>query len=212
MDPSKGDAKVDLSQWSIRSNATAAALHASIATAVAASNGTVPLSFSLTSLPSSGTLRDAKGAIAKTPSPISGSTLWYTPVPCCTASTCTPAQVQQQQDTNNHTSFAYLSSDVNSKAPLTVSLAVSCPSVSFLPQAAKGGHLTLYHLSLHHLTLSNYLLIPPHLPDIGVPIAIAIGVFVVVVGSIFGVRQVHCPALRFVFSLLSSALSRGTLS
>ena len=138
MDPSKGDAKIDLSQWSVRSNTTA--LHASVSTS---SNVTVPLSFSLSSLPSSGTMRDAKGAITKTPYPISGSSLWYTPVACCTASTCTPDQVQQQHDSNNHTSFAYISSDVNSKAPLTVSLAVSCPSVTFVPQAAKGDKSTL---------------------------------------------------------------------
>ena len=48
-----------------------------------------------------------------------------------------------------------------------------------------------------HSTILFSPLIPPYHLDIGVPIAIAIGVFVVVAGSIFGIRQVSVPMLSF---------------
>jgi TRAP-type C4-dicarboxylate transport system permease small subunit len=72
-------------------------------------------------------------------------------------------QVLQQQQTNNHSSFTYLSSDVKSKVPLTVSLAIMCPSVTITANTS---------------------------PDVGVPVAIALAVVIFVVGIAYGVRQV----------------------
>ena len=72
-------------------------------------------------------------------------------------------QLLQQQQTHNHTSFAYLSSDVNSKGPLSVSLSVVCPSVTANVNAST---------------------------DVGIPVAIALAVVIFVAGIAYGIRQV----------------------
>ena len=89
--------------------------------------------------------------------------MWFNPVSCCTASTCTQAQLLQQQQTNNHTSFTYLSSDIHSNGPLSVSLAVVCPLVTITANATP--------------------------TDVGIPIAIALAVIIVVVGIVYVFRQ-----------------------
>ena len=76
-------------------------------------------------------------------------------------------QVLQQQQTNNHTSFTYLSSDVKSKGPLTVSLAIMCPSITITTNTST---------------------------DVGIPIAIALAVVLFVASIAYGIRQVsHTP-------------------
>ena len=89
----------------------------------------------------------------------------YTPIP-----TYHSPQIQQQQQTNNHTSFTYLSSDVHSKGgPLSVSLAVVCPYITANVNAST---------------------------DVGIPVAIALGVVIFLTGIAYGIRQVntHAPS------------------
>ena len=139
-------------------------------------------------------------SIDSTPYSLNDSHIWFNPAPCCTASTCTPAQVTltplslplmphpllnltihtqpssllyihpqlQQQQTNNRTSFSYLSSDAYSKGgPLSVSLAIECPYVTINANAST---------------------------DVGIPIAIALAVVIFVAGIAYGIRQVHTHA------------------
>ena len=125
-----------------------------------------PIAFTIATLPpsSSGYLQDAKGAsIVTTPYSLNDSHVWFNPVSCCTASTCTQAQLLQQQQVHNHTSFNYLSSDIHSNGPLSVSLTVVCPSVTIAANTST---------------------------DVGIPIAIALAVIIFVAGIAYGIRQV----------------------
>ena len=125
-----------------------------------------PFTFTIASLPpsSSGVLSDAKGTlIVNTPYPLLDSVVFFEAAPCCTPSTCTQAQIQEQQQIHNHTSFSYVSSDMHSQGPLSVSLAVVCPFVTANVNASK---------------------------DIGATVAYALAAIIVVVAIAYGVRQV----------------------
>lgn len=135
-----------------------------------------PLAFTIATLPSSssGYLRDAKGvSIVTTPYVLNDSYVWFNSVPCCTAITCTQAQIQQQQQVHNQTSFSYLSSDLNSKGPLSVSLAVMCPTIT--------------------VTANTFTDV------VGIKIAIALAVIIFVAGIAYGIKQVNI--ISHIFSV-----------
>ena len=133
--PTQGAVAVDLSQYALNSaNFTAATTKAmsSAATAGAAA----PLTFTVASLPPRGSLTTPSGrAITTAPFTLPSSGVLYVPPPCCSATSCSAADIARQLQSNT-TSFAFQSSDAAQTAPATVLLHIACPAVNIPPTVA----------------------------------------------------------------------------